>query len=66
VLCAPPRQLARAGIAIVSFPGTPSFPPGDAFAGGVGVIPKIDFQPRNSGTLAMVLPRDLARANGQG
>jgi hypothetical protein len=33
----------RAGIALVSFHGTPPFPPGDAFAGGVGVIPHFCF-----------------------
>ena len=35
--------MARAGIALVSSPGTPPFPPGDAFAGGVGVIPSFHF-----------------------
>jgi len=45
--CVPPRLVAvrkdRAGIALVSSPGTPPFPPGDAFAGGVGVIPHFCF-----------------------
>jgi hypothetical protein len=35
--------MTRAGIALVSSPGTPPFPPGDAFAGGVGVIPHFRF-----------------------